>query len=91
MNAVVAGDYQGKGIVFIDAKKGIGIVTSPLKKSTWIPLTSETIAKYEVIYDDLFTKPGRTFRISVEFKDGKKSLIQLEEKFYKILINKNFA
>lgn len=90
MNAVVAGDYKGKGIVFIDMKKGIGIVTSPFKKSEWIPLTSETVSKYEVVFDEPFSKSGRTLRISVEFKDGKKSMIQLEEKFYKTLMTKCF-
>lgn len=90
MNFVAAGDFQGKAIVFIDAKKGIGIVTSLLKKN-WIPLTSETVAKYDVVFDEPM-KPSstRTFRLSVEFKDGKKSLIELEEKFYKILMNKCF-
>lgn len=91
MNVVVSGDFQGKGIVFIDNKKGVGIATSPFKKSAWIPLTAETISTYEVVLDEpLHPSSTRTFRISVEFKDGKKSLIELEEKFYKILMNKTF-
>lgn len=91
MNVVVAGDYQGKAVVFIDAKKGIGIVTSLFAKKNWIPLTSETVAKYDVVFDEPM-KPSsmRTFRLSVEFVDGKKSLIELEEKFYKIMMNKCF-
>lgn len=91
MNIVVAGDFQGKAIVFIDNKKGIGIATTLLKRSEWIPLTKETIDKYEVVFDEPI-KPAssRTFRLSVEFKDGKRSLIEMDEKFYKILMNKNF-
>jgi hypothetical protein len=91
MNVVVAGDYQGKAVVFIDTKNGIGIQTALLKRKDWIPLTNETISKYEVLLDEPFKpSPTRTFRISVDFKDGKRSLIQLEEKFYKILMNKCF-
>lgn len=91
MNAVVAGDYQGKAVVFIDTKKGIGIATSLFKRKDWIPLTKETVAKYEVVFDEP-VKPSsnRTFRLSVEFIDGKKSLIELEEKFYKIMMNMCF-
>lgn len=90
MNAVVTGDYQGKGVVFIDTNKGIGIATTVFKKSEWVPLTKDTVEKYEVVLDEPLKRSGRTFRVSVEFKDGKKSLIQLEEKFYKILMNKCF-
>lgn len=92
MNIVVAGDYQGKGVVIIDTKKGIGIQTSFFKRSEWIPLTSDTIEKYEVVFDEPH-KPSsaKTFRVSVEFKDGKKSLIELNESFYKILMNKTFG
>lgn len=91
MNVVVTGDYQGKAVVFIDAKKGIGIQTTLLKRSEWIPLNKDTIEKHEVLLDEPF-KPSsaRTFRLSVEFKDGKKSLIHLDEKFYKIMMNKCF-
>lgn len=91
MNVVVSGDFQGKAVVFIDGKKGVGIATSLLKKREWIPLNKETIAKYEVVFDEPM-KPAssRTFRISVDFKDGKRSLIELSEKFYKIVMNKTF-
>jgi hypothetical protein len=91
MNVVVAGDYQGKAVVFIDTKKGIGIVTSLFKRKEWLPLTKETVEKYEVVFDEP-VKPSasRTFRLSVEFKDGKKSLIELEENLYKIMMNKCF-
>ena len=47
MNVVVAGDFQGKAVVFIDTKKGIGIATSLLARKNWIPLTRETVAKYD--------------------------------------------
>jgi hypothetical protein len=91
MNVVVAGDYQGKAVGFADTKRGIVIVTSLFKRKEWLPLTKETVEKYEVVFDEP-TKPSstRTFRISVEFKDGKKSLIELEEKLYKIMMNKCF-
>lgn len=91
MNVVVAGDYQGKAVVFIDGTKGIGIATKLLKRNEWVPLTKETIEKYEVVLDEPM-KPAasRTFRLSVEFHDGKKSLIELDEKFYKILMNKTY-
>lgn len=91
MNAVVSGDYQGKSVVFIDTKKGIGIATSLFKRNDWVPLTNETVSKYEVLLDEpCKPSPNRTFRISIDFKDGKKSLVEIEEKFYKIMMNKCF-
>lgn len=91
MNVVVAGDYQGKGVVFIDTKKGIGIQTAIFRRSEWIPLNKDTVEKYEVVYDEPM-KPSskRTLRVSVEFKDGKRSLIQMEEQFYKTMMNHCF-
>lgn len=90
MNVIVAGDYQGKAILFVDTKKGIAIATTLFKKSEWIPLTKDYVEKYEVVLDEPMKAGKRTFRLSVEFKDGKKSLIELEEKFYKIMMNKCF-
>ena len=91
MNVVVSGDYKGKAVVFIDTNKGIGIQTSLFKRSEWLPLNSDTVAQHEVVLDEPI-KPStkRTFRVSVTFKDGKKSLVELDEKLYKIMMNNTF-
>lgn len=87
MNLVVSGDYKGKPIVFIGIKKGIGIATSYFKRSEWIPLTPDTVARCKFVSIEPL-KSKSLLRYSIEFRDGKKSLIELDDKYYNILRSK---
>ncbi|MFW5631426.1 MAG: hypothetical protein ACOCNB_11720 [Acetivibrio ethanolgignens] len=111
-NAVIAGDYLGKGIV-----GGVkpGIVIKLLKQ---IDLNHETVETYEVITDEhrksaasgvarglvggallgpvgmlagsLSAKSNGIYQVAIQFKDGKKSLIEVDDKTYKAIVKQCF-
>lgn len=81
-NRVIAGDYQHKKV--IGAKGVIGIIVGFGKI---VNLDQTTVESYEHKSEDL--KKG-THVVSIEFKDGKKSLIEIDAEVYKALLQAMF-
>lgn len=111
-NKVIAGDYEGKGVV---SSVGKVLIATGFVKS--VELSKETVEEYEVIdaqsKKSAVSAVGRGFVggallgpvgllaglsakskgvhvIAVQFKDGKKSLIEVNDKVYKVLMKKLF-
>ena len=113
-NAVIAGDYTGKGL-----NATLGIVTiygASLKQS--IKINKDTVESYELITDEhrksaasgvarglvggvllgpvgmlaggLSAKNKGIYQIAIQFKDGKKSLVEVNDKIYKAIIKNCF-
>lgn len=81
-NQVIAGDYQHKKV--IGAKGTIGIIVGFGKI---VNLDQSTVESYENKSED--PKKG-THVVSIDFKDGKKSLLEIDDKIYKELVVKMF-
>lgn len=81
-NKVIAGDYQHKKVVGTSGTIGIMVGFGKI-----INLNQTTLEKYEHMSED--HKKG-THVVSLEFKDGKKSLIEVEGKTYKTLLQVMF-
>lgn len=113
-NAVIAGDYTGKGLY-----NSFGILTIGAKGSNLsIRINKETVESYELITDEhrksaasgvarglvggallgpvgmlaggLSAKNKGIYQIAIQFKDGKKSLIEVDDKIYKSIIKNCF-
>lgn len=90
---VVAGDYKGKDIMM---HGGVPYISTTLF-SKGIKLSSDLVASYEVV-DDETTKANPKKKqklkpailVSIDFVDGKRSLIQLNEDQYKALVKSCF-
>lgn len=81
-NKVIAGDYQNKAV--IGARGAVSIITGFGKV---LNLNTTTVESYEHKSED--HKKG-THIVSVEFKDGKKSLMEIDGNVYKALIQAMF-
>ena len=82
-NRVISGDYAGKQIVGGGISQA-GFVMGIVKK---IFLNSTTVESYEVfggIAGAISSKNG--YQVSVQFKDGKKSLLEVDETIYKAIV-----
>lgn len=113
-NAVIAGDYEGKGISI----RGFGDVSIVTGFGKFIDLDKYSVEAYEVITDEhrksaasgvarglvggallgtvgliagsLSAKTKGTYQIVIQFKDGKKSLIEVDDKIYKSIVKNCF-
>lgn len=79
-NKVIAGDYLD-GKVMLSAGK---IVLS-IHLGNMIVLNQKMVAKYEVVSE---TKGTHT--VSIQFADGKKSLLEMDDKLFKALLTQLF-
>ena len=82
-NRVISGDYAGKQIVGGGIAQA-GIVIGIVKK---IFLNNTTVENYEVLgglAGAISSKNG--YQVSVQFKDGKKSLLEVDENIYKAIV-----
>lgn len=82
-NRVISGDYAGKQIVGGGIAQA-GIVIGIVKK---IFLNNTTVESYEVLgglAGAISSKNG--YQVSVQFKDGKKSLLEVDENIYKAIV-----
>lgn len=112
-NAVIAGEYAGKGIIGT-----VGIVQIVLGFNKTVVVNNETVESYEVITDEhrksaasgaargivggallgpvgmlaggLSAKSKGIYQIAIQFKDGKKSLIEVDDKIYKAIVKNCF-
>ena len=112
-NEVIAGDYEGKGV--IDGGGAPGIV---LKIFKVLDLNKTTVEAYEVITDEhrksaasgaarglvggallgpvgmlaggLSANEVGIYQIAIQFKDGKRSLIEVDDKIYKDIVKNCF-
>jgi hypothetical protein len=103
-NKVVAGDYEGKALLYSYGK--LEIINGFLKT---IPISKDTVEEYEVIDESsrksaasavgrgfvgglvlgpvgllagISAKSKGTHIVAIQFKDGKKSLLDLNDKYY---------
>ena len=79
---VISGDYSGKGVI-----ASFGTISVVIGWGKSFDLTPATVAKYELIP----CRHQNTYQVSVGFKDGKKSLLQLDRKAYDIFIKNCFS
>lgn len=81
INVVLEGKYKNKKISRTD------ILILPDDEEVYYPLSEYTISSYSVIdkiNKDLYG--GKEYLIAVEWKEGGKSLISLNEEYYKTFI-----
>lgn len=81
-NQVIAGDYQNKAV--LGARGAVSIIVGFGKM---VNLDQTTVESYEHKSED--QKKG-THIVSIEFKDGKKSLIEIDGNVYKALLQAMF-
>ena len=82
-NRVISGDYAGKQIVGGGIAQA-GIVIGIVKK---IFLNNTTVENYEVLGGLAGAISSKNdYQVSVQFKDGKKSLLEVDENIYKAIV-----
>ena len=83
-NRVIAGDYKGHSVV--SSVLGTEIVTEShiFAHSKTIRLDKTTVKQYEILNQANVGFLGRDviYTVSVEFKDGKKSLLEIDREGY---------
>ena len=88
MKKVVAGDYFGKGVSSGKDFRGLCIILKfsffP-SKAQYIEINKDTVEKWEE-----YEKTPDYRRISIEFKDGKRSLIQIDNELYRYFLHEMF-
>ena len=87
LNRVISGDYAGKQIVGGGAANA-GIALGFIKQ---LYLNRTTVESYEVMggIAEATMKKG-SYQIAIQFKDGKRSLIEVDEKLYKAIVQACF-
>ena len=74
-NKVIAGDYMGADVTLTNGK-----VILAISLGNMVILNKTTVKTYER------KAQSRTCTVAVNFNDGKKSLLEMEEKLYKQLV-----
>lgn len=85
VNIVIAGDFNGSTIAH-DKKKGLYIISSSLFKKDVIKINQGTVDKYDLM-QQTGHRGNEHYTVSIEFKDGKKCLCELDGSMYKNLIS----
>ena len=86
-NRVARGDYAGS-LVVGGGMANAAIALGMFKK---INLNSLTVESYEVLGGVAgANNPKNGYQVSVTFKDGKKSLLDIDEKLYKAIVQACF-
>ncbi|MGG2105552.1 hypothetical protein [Lysinibacillus pakistanensis] len=84
-NKVIAGDYNNCSVI-----KSLGFISINSGFKQLIQLDQTTVESYEVVTEEQNARKSGTQLVSIEFKDGKKSLIEIDDKIYKELVVKMF-
>ena len=74
-NKVISGDYMGADVTLTNGK-----VILAIKLGHMVILNKTTVKTYELKAE------SRTCTVAVEFTDGKKSLMEMDEKLYKTFV-----
>lgn len=116
-NLVIAGEYEGKGIVILKNKATL-VISMKFLKAEKIELNKNAVESYEVITDEhmksassgiargivggallgpvgllaggLSAKNKGIYTLAIQFKDGKKSLMEVDDKIYKNIVQNCF-
>lgn len=85
-NMVTSGDYAGSLVV------GGGIVNTAISLGLIkkLPLNSTTVESYEVLGGTVGAIMKGGYQVKIIFKDGKKSLLDIDESKYKAIIQACF-
>ena len=97
-NMVIAGDYMGKPVGNLGGQPQI-MVSSRWSENAF--LDKAAIDSYEVITEETsksaasgvargIAKSKGTITLAVMFKDGKRSLLEIDDKIYKAIIQRMF-
>lgn len=93
-NRVIAGDYKKKKVALKFTPKGKRAVIDlggwPIRKK--LPIDKTTVESYEVKDESsaLTAKAWGRHIISIQFKDGRKSLIEVTDKVYRSIMTNTF-
>ncbi|MBR4015592.1 MAG: hypothetical protein IKI88_05215 [Anaerotignum sp.] len=79
-NKVIAGDYSGANIMPVAGK-----VVLSISLGNMIILNKKTVAAHEIV-----SETQGKHRVSIQFVDGKKSLLELDDKLFQMLIRDLF-
>lgn len=74
-NKVIAGDYMGADVTLTNGK-----VILAISLGNMIILNKKTVKQYER------KAQNKTCTVAVDFHDGKKSLLEMDENLYKTLV-----
>ena len=74
-NKVIAGDYHGAAVTLTNGK-----IILAISLGNMVILNKTTVKKYEL------KSRSRTCTVAIDFNDGKKSLLEMDEKLYKQLV-----
>lgn len=86
-NRVISGDYAGSLVVGGGAANA-AISLGLIKK---LNLNSLTVESYEVLGGVAGAmQPKNGYQVSIQFKDGKKSLIEVDDRLYKAIVQACF-
>lgn len=93
MNRVIAGDYKGKGVLC--PLLGTPRITLPMFRT--LEINKDTVESYEVQNEvsQMWKNANRVFskdryRIAINFKDGKRSLLEVDERIFRIITKELF-
>lgn len=93
VNNVIAGDYKGKGVLC--PLLGNPKITLSMLKT--LEISRETVESYEVQNEvsQMWKNANRFFakdkyRIAINFKDGKRSLLEVDERIFRIITKELF-
>ena len=82
-NRVINGDYAGSQVVGGGAAISLGIIKQ-------LRLNSSTVESYEVLGGVAGAVSKNGYQVKIIFKDGKKSLLEVDEKLYKAIVQACF-
>lgn len=74
MNKVIAGDYKGQGLMI---QKGVVVITLPMFKV--VAINRRSVRSYYVI-------EGKKRRVYIEFWDGKASVLDVNDRYFGVLM-----
>lgn len=84
-NKVVAGDYNNCSVM-----KALGSISINSGFKQIVQLDQSTVESYEVVTEEHNKRNSGTQLVSIKFKDGKTSLLEIDDKIYKELVVKMF-
>ena len=80
-NKVISGDYP-----FYKVKTMLGLVSMAFGNIIFY-LDNTTVESYKVVIDGNITG---VYQVAIDFKDGKRSLIEVDDKIYKLIVKRCF-
>lgn len=86
-NRVINGDYAGSQVVGGGAAANAAIAFGFIKQ---LRLNSSTVESYEVLGGVAGAVSKNGYQVKIIFKDGKKCLLEVDEKLYKAIVQACF-